>query len=184
MKTSNQEKLKYPIGNFNHKEKSTPKEINSWLTDLEKLPVQLKKLVTNLNELELKFKHRQNGWTIRQLVHHIADSHMNGFVRFKWTITEDEPTIKPYKEDLWAKTPDDKEAHIEFSLKILEGLHGRWSFLIKSNKSNLKKKMFHPEYGNRPVDLIRMLHLYAWHGKHHMGHIKQALNFRNDFRRK
>ena len=168
------EKLKYPIGKF-----ETPIDINAtmlaeWIKAIELFPTQVQAEVNGLSEEELDTPYRPEGWTIRQVVHHLADSHINAYTRFKLALTEDNPTVKPYMEDKWALLPEAKSAPIDASLKILEGIHQRWVATMKSMTEDQQKNTFgHPEHG-RLFYLDETAGLYAWHGKHHLEHIKIA----------
>ena len=121
------EKLKFPIGKFQKPETISQSHIKQWIADVENLPAELSSLIKNLDENQLNLRYRQGGWTIRQVVHHIADSHLNSFMRFKLTLTEESPMIKPYDQDAWAELPDALIAPVGDSLKIIEGIHHRWS---------------------------------------------------------
>jgi len=168
------EDLRYPTGKFQIPDVINSESIEDWIETIEKFPARLKMEVENLGKEELEWKHRPEGWTIRQLVHHCADSHMNSFMRFKLALTEDKPVIKPYMEDLWAKLPDASSVPISCSLRILEGLHKRWAYLLRSmSESEFKREFVHPEY-NRTYQLGAITALYAWHCNHHLAHIKQA----------
>lgn len=175
------EELKYPIGKFNW-----PKEINDDLiTDcintIEKFPFDLKTETEKLTDKELAFIYRPEGWNIRQVVHHCADSHAHAFTRFKLALTEDKPTIKPYLENLWAQLPDVTNAPIEWSFDIIDGIHKRWVFLMRTmNDNDWKKSFIHPEH-DRELKLESVVSLYAWHCNHHLAHVKQALNFTGKF---
>ena len=168
------EHLKYPIGKFKKPANITAAQIQSWKQDIEALPVLLKELVEPLSEEQLNTPYRPGGWTVRQVVHHVADSHMNALTRFKWTLTEEHPTIKAYYEDRWAELADYTETPIEVSLHFLTALHFRWSVLLKSlSEEDLKRTFFHPE-SKKTYSLEDMTGLYAWHGKHHMAHIEMV----------
>ena len=169
------EQLKYPIGKFQKPENITRPIIQNWIAEIEALPSQINALVAGLSTEQLKLTYRTGGWTIRQVVHHIFDSHINSYIRFKWTLTEDQPTIKAYFEDRWAELEDSKDAPVGLSLQLLEGLHQRWAILMKSlTDEQLKRSFFHPE-SKRLFQLDEMIGLYAWHGKHHLAHIRLAL---------
>ena len=169
------ERLKYPIGKFSKPETISEKDIKNWITDIEQFPNRLNKLVPYLSASELNYRYRPEGWTIKQIVHHCADSHMNSFMRFKLCLTEELPTIKTYQEAKWAELPDATEADISSSLRLLEGLHARWTVLLRSlDPSVLSKQYIHPEKA-QPMDLANTIALYAWHCNHHLAHIKQAL---------
>ncbi len=175
MQSQNLEDLKYPIGKFSKPESISEEEIKSWITDIEQFPNRLNKLVPYLSASELNYRYRPDGWTIRQVVHHCADSHMNSFIRFKLCLTEELPTIKPFNDSKWAELPDATEADISTSLKLIEGLHARWTILLKSlDASELSKQYIHPDK-QQPLSLLDSIALYAWHGNHHLAHIKQAL---------
>ncbi|MEE9439681.1 MAG: putative metal-dependent hydrolase [Saprospiraceae bacterium] len=167
------DKLKYPIGKYNPGKISMDK-LEEWIDGIEKFPSLLRKTVKGLNEKELLKTYRPEGWNIRQLVHHLADSHMNSFIRFKLALTEDCPTIKPYEESNWATFPDANKQPIESSLLILEGLHSRWTTLLKNmSVTDFSKSFLHPEH-KISTDLASTVGMYEWHGKHHLEHIKIA----------
>jgi len=181
MKKSTLTALKYPIGEFKMPKKITEKNIESSIKNIEKFPAKLKKEVEELNEKTLEFRHRLGGWTIRQLVHHLADSHINAYVRTKLACTEKNPTITPYDESAWANTDDAGEAPIRWSLQLLEGLHKRWAILlIGLNDEELKRTYYHPVY-KRKITISYLIFLYAWHCQHHLAHIKQAKKYKNKF---
>ena len=169
------QKLKYPIGRFSKPDPITREDIDSWITEIEALPGQIKQLVGGLDEEKLNFRYRPEGWNIRQVVHHITDSHFNSFVRFKLALTENDPVIKPYDQVSWADLPDGKTADVNFSLLMLEGLHQRWLVLLRSMTPEQFDRTFkHPE--REGIQKLSVnVGLYAWHGKHHLAHIKQAL---------
>jgi hypothetical protein len=172
----NLESLKYPIGQFIRPKTIDKHQIEIWIQTIEHFPKKLKQETENITEQELEIKYRPNGWTIKQVVNHCADSHMNSFIRFKLALTEDIPTIKPYFENLWAELPDSKNFPIESSLKILEGLHERWhEILINLSETELNKQFLHPETNNL-FDLKTTIGIYAWHCEHHLAHIKIAIN--------
>lgn len=175
MQSENIEDLKYPIGKFNKPETISEGDIKTWITDIEQFPNRLNKLVPYLSESELNYQYRPEGWNIKQVVHHCADSHMNSFIRFKLCLTEELPTIKPFDDGKWAELPDATEADISTSLKLIEGLHARWTVLLKSlEESDLRKQYIHPDKA-QPLSLLDSIALYAWHGNHHLAHIKLAL---------
>lgn len=164
---------RYPIGEFKCSAIISHEEVTEWINEIREFPSRLVEVVRNLTDIELNKTYRVKGWTIRQVVHHIADSHMNAFIRFKLALTEHNPTIKPYDQDEWAKSADCK-LPIEASLKIIESLHERWSFLLQSlSEEQLKRTFHHPDSGLVPVE--RNIGIYAWHGNHHLAHIKNAL---------
>lgn len=168
------EKLKYPIGKFQKPESITKSHVEKWIKVIAEFPDELNREVKDLTAQELEKQYRPDGWTIKQVVHHCADSHMNSFIRFKLALTEKVPTIKPYVENLWAELPDSKNYPVKDSLKILEGLHARWSNLLKNlSDDDLEKEFIHPET-NEKISLISNVGFYAWHCKHHLAHIINA----------
>ncbi len=167
------EQLRYPIGRFHAPATIDNTLISKLVTEIESFPKRLKAEVANLSEAQLDTPYRPNGWTIRQVVHHCADSHMNSFIRFKLALTEVKPTIKPYYEERWAELADSKTLAIEPSLVLLEGLHQRWATLLKSLKSDdLARTFVHPEHG-KEFRLDVTISNYAWHGNHHLAHITE-----------
>ncbi len=175
MQSPDIEKLKYPIGRYTKPEPITSEYINNWIRDIEALPGQVKELVNNLDDKKLELRYRPGGWSIRQVINHLADSHMNSFIRFKLALTEDKPTIRPYLQEKWAEMPDACQGDINYSIQMLEGLHHRWVILLKNLTPEQYKIVYlHPERsGDQLLDAT--LGLYAWHGKHHLAHIKLAL---------
>ncbi|MBC7486452.1 MAG: putative metal-dependent hydrolase [Cytophagaceae bacterium] len=173
------EQLRFPIGKFEAPQVLTQDLLNSYLKDIETFPARLKQAVIGLNDSQLDTPYRPDGWTIRQVVNHCADSHMNSLVRFKLALTEEEPTIKPYYEERWAELVDSKTMPIESALLLLEGLHRRWTVLLKSlNSEELKKTFIHPEHGKR-FRLDENIGVYAWHGNHHLAHITTLKKIKN-----
>ncbi len=169
------EKLQYPIGKYFSPDKIDSSLIEKWIQIIESFPARLSETVSGLSEAQLGWLYRPDGWSIRQVVHHCADSHMNSLVRFKLALTEDTPSIKPYFESKWANMPDANTADISDSLKIIEGLHARWVVLLKSMSSiNLKQQFYHPEY-DATFTLDEVIGMYAWHSDHHLAHIKLAI---------
>lgn len=161
---------RYPVGKFAWPKSISEEDRRSLTAQIEEMPAKLRAAVQGLSEAQLDTPYREGGWTVRQVAHHLADSHMNAFIRFKLALTETEPTIKPYEQQLWAELPDGKTAPTEISLRLLDSLHGRWALLIKSMKPEEFTRTFrHPELGL--VTLERNLALYAWHGRHHVAHI-------------
>lgn len=170
----NEQSLKYPIGQFETPEIISVEVLDEWISSIESFPLKLENEVMNLSDKELDYKYRKGGWNIRQLIHHCADSHINSFVRFKLALTEDTPTIKPYFEDRWAELPDVKDSPIKYSLEILNGLHARWSILLKIlEEDDLLREFFHPE-SNKIISLRENIGIYAWHCKHHLEHVRLA----------
>ena len=162
--------LRYPIGAFQRVEKLTDTQRASRISEIDEAPARLSAAVADLTQPQLDTPYRPGGWTVRQLVHHIADSHMNAFTRFKLALTETEPTIKTYEESLWAELADTRTPPIEPSLAIVENLHKRWVILLRSlQPTDWPRKFRHPEWGLETVDFL--LAQYAWHGRHHVAHI-------------
>jgi hypothetical protein len=163
--------LKFPIGKFQKPALLTDEILERFIKDIETFPGRLRKEVSSLNDQQLDTPYRPEGWTLRQVVHHCADSHMNSIIRFKLALTEDKPTIKPYFEERWAELPDSKNLPVEHSLLLLEGLHARWVTLLRLiPKEELKKSFIHPEHG-KEIQLEENLGIYAWHCNHHLAHI-------------
>ncbi len=164
------EDLSYPIGRFKPEVPLTQEKIDECIRDIEGAPAALARGVDGLSDSQLDTPYRPGGWTVRQVAHHLCDSHMNAFMRFKLALTEEEPTIKPYSQALFAELPDAKAAPVSVSLTLLEGLHGRWATLLKSMKpDDFMKTYRHPESGVQ--SLANVLQLYAWHGRHHVAQI-------------
>jgi uncharacterized damage-inducible protein DinB len=164
------EDLRYPIGKFSYDKESTSQKRAAWMRDIAELPVHLRKAVSSLSAAQLDTPYREGGWTVRQVVHHLADSHMNAFIRFKLALTESTPLIKPYDEKAWATLADVQGQDIELSLMLLQGLHARWSALLSSlGPDQLDRTFQHPESGIQKLD--RTLQTYAWHSRHHVAHI-------------
>ncbi|MGG2056882.1 YfiT family bacillithiol transferase [Lysinibacillus pakistanensis] len=165
--------LRYPIGQFQFPEVVTIEQVKDWIEDIRLLPRQLAEELSGASEQALAKTYRENGWTVTQLIHHIADSHMNSYIRFKLALTEDVPTIKPYNEAEWAQLPD-SELPVATSHKLIESLHERWVYLLSSlTEEQLQRAFNHPDSGL--LTLEKAIALYAWHGKHHLAHIQNAL---------
>lgn len=170
------DRLRYPIGQFNMTEDISLDQVENLITQIEGVPRLVADSVKDLSEEQLSSSYRPGGWTIRQVVHHIADSHMNGYIRFKLALTEDIPTIKPFNEVLWAELEDARTLPVEVSLKLIETLHLRWAILLRSlSTTELNRQFRHPEAGD--LSLKKAIGLYAWHGNHHLAHI---VNFRKN----
>ena len=176
MAQSDLEKLKYPIGLYAPPEVITQNYLDQWIDEIASLPQLMRSAVSGLRDEQLDTPYRPGGWTVRQVVHHVPDSHINSYVRFKWTLTEETPTIKAYHEDRWAELNEARHAPIEPSLKLLEALHERWVLMLKALKEeDLRKKFIHPET-NSEVRIDWNIGNYAWHGKHHLAHITNLKN--------
>lgn len=175
------EDLRYPIGKFAAPEVITAQHIKDWIKDIQSLPAELKKATAKMSNEQLDTPYRPDGWTVRQVVHHLADSHANAYIRFKLAMTEENPMIKPYKEDLWAELKDGKQAPIAVSITLLIALHKRWVIFLKGlNKREFTKHAYvHPE-SQRTFLLSQALGLYSWHGRHHLAQIT-ALKERNNW---
>lgn len=175
MENSELERLKYPIGKFKRPEQITEKHIADWIQTLEVLPSKLQNLVENLTEEQLETPYRPEGWTVRQTVHHISDSHHNSYLRFKWALTEDKPIIKAYDEKAWAELFDTKSGPIQLSLNHLSAVHAKLVYLLRGlSDDDLKRKFLHPE-GHVETVLDENIGRYAWHSNHHFAHIKNLL---------
>jgi len=163
---------RYPIGKFKLVDEINASVRNAWINDIESLPHLLKEACSSLDEDVLNTPYRDGGWTARQVIHHLADSHMNSYVRFKWSLTEEEPVIKAYDEKLWAMEPEAKFGDIQNSLDLIEALHARLTVVLKNmSEKDFQRGFMHPE-SNKRWQLDKTLAVYAWHGKHHIGHIK------------
>ncbi len=164
------EDLRYPIGKY-ITQPFTEKLSGEWLTDIKNLPQHLENAILNLDEVQLNTPYREGGWSVKQVVHHVADSHMNAYIRFKLRLTEDSLVIKPYNEAAWAEMADTKNLPVNISLTLLHALHSRWYEVLKNMSSeDLDKTVYHPE-NKTAYTLWEMLGLYAWHSKHHVAHI-------------
>ena len=167
---SEQDSLRYPIGRFRAPESSTPESRAAEMATLRALGAELKKAVAGLTDAQLDTAYREGGWTVRQVVHHIADSHVNAFLRFKHALTEEWPVIKAYDEAAWAELADSKTLPVAASLEMIEGLHARWVALAAAmTEAEFQKGFTHPERGK--VGLATALAMYAWHARHHTAHI-------------
>lgn len=171
--------LRFPIGEFTWNGEWDGERRSAWTKGIRELPDQLREAVAGLTEEQLDTPYRPGGWTVRQVVHHVADSHMNSYIRFKLALTEEEPVIKPYREELWAELPD-SASPLDPSFKLLEGLHQRWCKLLEElNEEELDRAFYHPE-SQQQVPLRRALGIYDWHGRHHTAHItslRQRMNW-------
>ena len=160
---------RFPIGKFQRPSEYTTELRAHHIAEIERTPALMRKAVTGLTEAQIDTPYRDGGWTVRQVTHHVPDSHMNSYIRFKLALTEDNPTIKPYEEQLWAELPDSK-LPVEISLRTLELLHERWVVLLKSMDGAAWKRTFrHPALGDVP--LMAAAAMYAWHGNHHVAHV-------------
>lgn len=173
MKNTELEKLRYPIGQFNAPEKYTSEYLSEKIAEIASLPERLKMEVSQLTNEQLNTAYRPDGWTIRQVIHHCADSHMNCFIRIKWALTEEKPIIKYYHEDLWGELHDNTTMPIGPTLSLLEGLHFRLAYLMESfSEIDLQKSFLHPA-NNKEYKLEEIIGTYAWHSNHHLAHITE-----------
>ncbi|MFO7247081.1 MAG: bacillithiol transferase BstA [Thermaerobacter sp.] len=162
---------RYPIGRFQFDADRAPELRAQWIEDLAQAPALLRQAVAGLNDRQLDTPYREGGWTVRQVVHHVADSHLNAYVRLRLALTEERPVIKPYSEKAWAELSDARTAPVDSSLALVEGLHQRWVALLRSLRPDDFARTFqHPETGEQSLD--RLVAFYAWHGKHHAAHIR------------
>lgn len=168
------EQLKYPIGKFEPPANITKDILSKWIAAISSFPTRLKNEVNHLTDEQLDTQYRPEGWTIRQVIHHCADSHMNSLTRFKLALTEDQPTIKPYYEERWAELLDSKNMPIAPSLKMLEGIHERWTVLLNHLTEEQNSRIFiHPEHGKK-FRIDENIGVYAWHCNHHLAHITET----------
>ena len=175
MENNNLEQLRYPIGKYIIPNPITKDQLSDWISILEHLPKRLADMVTPLSDDQLETPYRPEGWTVRQLVHHISDSHHHSYIRFKWGLTEDNPTIKPYFEKEWSKLFDAKTAPIQMSLNHLSAVHAKLVYLLKGlSEEDLQRKFTHPD-GNEETTLAENIGRYAWHGSHHFAHIENLI---------
>jgi len=161
---------RFPTGTFNFDPAVTPETRLRAIAAIRDTPAKLRAAANGMTDAELETPYRDGGWTVRQVIHHVPESHMNAFVRFKLALTEDSPTIKPYREDAWVKLPDVPRVPVETSLTLLDALHQRWVALLEvMTPQDFVRPLLHPERGT--VTLDWMLQLYAWHGPHHTAHV-------------
>lgn len=171
----NIESLKYPIGKFQRPTALTQQDRIKLIKSIQKLPKRLTKTVEYLSEEQLNTPYRPGGWTVAQVVHHLPDSHVNSYIRFKWALTEDTPIIKAYDEKLWSETPDATTTDIKSSLQLLKGLHKRWSrVLTNMTEQDYARELSHPEWSSN-LSLDTMLALYSWHCDHHLAHVQELV---------
>jgi uncharacterized damage-inducible protein DinB len=161
---------RYPIGRFSPDPNPTPDLRTRQIEQIAGLPARMRRAVAGLNDNQLNTPYRDGGWTVRQVVHHVSDSHLNAYIRFKWSLTESSPTIKAYDEQAWARLKDSELTSVDISLNLLEALHARWTVLLRSmTPEDFQRRFVHPDSG--PHDGDWLLSLYAWHGNHHVAHI-------------
>jgi uncharacterized damage-inducible protein DinB len=162
--------LRFPIGKHKREENLTPARRSALIEIIAGTPQKLREALHGLSAGQLDTPYRPGGWTVRQVVHHMPDSHLNAYIRFKLALTEEQPTIKPYEEDRWAELPDTFNTPVEVSLALLESLHVRWVNLLRSlTEADWQRTLQHPQNGE--MTLLNVLELYAWHGPHHVAHV-------------
>jgi hypothetical protein len=179
MEELNLEKLKFPIGKFEAPKAFTSEYISEKIAEIESFPERLRKESLHLSDEQLDTPYRPGGWTVRQVIHHCAESHMNCFIRIKWALTENNPVIKAYDETLWSELPDNLKMPIQPTLNLLEGLHYRIGFILKNlPETDLEKSFIHPE-NNSEYQIKQIIGTYAWHGNHHLAHITNLKKHKN-----
>lgn len=162
--------LRYPVGKYVRCESLTPEQRSEMIAQIAATPKNLRDAVAGLSHEQIDTPYRPGGWTVRQVVHHLPDSHMNSYMRLKLALTENDPPIKTYEEQLWADLPDSRETPVEVSLTLLEALHQRWEILLRAMRpEEFARTLRHPELGPMPID--NLVGIYAWHGRHHVAHI-------------
>lgn len=162
--------LQFPIGPYEPPATISAEQVGRWIDQIERLPADLRRVVEPLTEAQLDTPYRPGGWTARQVIHHIPDSHLNGYIRCKWALTEERPAIKAYDQDGWAQLVDSR-APVGLSLDLLSALAGRWVVLLRAlGEEDLARSFLHPEAGELRLDTC--IGLYAWHGRHHLAHVE------------
>ena len=173
------EKLKYPIGKFIAPTEYTCEYLSNKIQEIESFPERLKSETIDFTDEQLDTPYRPGGWTVRQVIHHCAESHMNCYIRIKWALTENNPVIKAYDENLWSQLPDNLQMPIEPTLSLLEGLHFRLAYIMKNlSEDDLEKTFVHPE-NNSEYKIKQIIGTYAWHGNHHLAHITTLKKYKN-----
>ena len=161
---------RYPIGKWDRRDTLTPGERAAMIAQIGEVPARMRTAIAGLDEAQLDTPYREGGWTVRQVVHHVPDSHLNSYTRFKLALTEEEPTIRPYDEAKWAALSDSRDTPVETSLTMLDALHDRWTILLRAmSDDDFRRTLRHPDIGVMSLDAL--LSLYAWHGRHHVGHV-------------
>ncbi len=172
---NNDDQLRYPAGKFIPKDSYTADELKQYIDTIEALPKEVEKTLHTLSQKQLDTPYRDGGWTARQVIHHISDSHINAYVRTKWLLTESTPVIKAYEEKKWAETPETRLDPL-ISIELLKALHVKWTSLLRRlEPDDFRKSFVHPETGKH-VTLERMVAMYAWHGEHHVAHLRIVAN--------
>ncbi|MFT6981572.1 MAG: hypothetical protein ACJAUD_000336 [Crocinitomicaceae bacterium] len=173
--------LRFPIGKFVTPESISDEQLKEWIESIREFPVSVFGLCSKLSEQEINWIYRPGGWAIKQVIHHCADSHMNSLIRFKLALTEDRPTIRPYKEGLWADLVDSQDNDIRNSINILAGTHKKWvMILLNLRQEDMHRGYIHPEH-NKYFSIGEAIGLYAWHCNHHLAHIQLALKSKGSF---
>lgn len=168
------EKLRFPVGRYQTLPEISAKQIGAWIIEIAALPSRLRIEVKGLSDVQLDTHYRPGGWTLRQVIHHLPESHMNAYIRFKLAITEDNPIVRPYFEDRWAECEDAKAGPVDVSLDLLDSLHKRWVLFLKTLKiSDFERTFTHPEH-QKSFKLKDVVGMYAWHGLHHLAHISET----------
>jgi hypothetical protein len=168
--------LAFPIGEYSANKTPNKSIIEKWISEIEVFPSALYSLLEHITTEKLQWKYRPGGWSVKQVVHHCADSHMNSIIRFKLALTEDLPTIRPYQEDKWAELPDSLSNNLQDSLTLLTSLHSKWVKLLRIlSEEELNREFIHPEHGQK-MSLKETIGMYAWHCNHHLAHVKQAIS--------
>jgi len=163
---------RYPIGKFSSKDSYTPAERTDFMQRIESLPGRLDAAVVGMNDKQFDTPYRDGGWTVRQVVHHVADSHANAYIRVKWALTEDKPVIKPYDEKAWATTPE-TTSDPALSLAFLKALHAKWTLLLKNMSEAERQRLFIHPATQKTFNADQLMAMYAWHGDHHLAHITE-----------
>ena len=164
------EDLRYPVGRFDPRLPLAEADRKAAIDSIAATPARLREAVAGLSDAQLDTPYRDGGWTVRQVVHHVPDSHLNAYVRFKLALTEDAPTIRPYHEELWSELADGRSAPVDVSLELLDALHTRWLLLLRSlSDADFARPLVHPEMG--PLTIATLVRMYEWHGRHHVAHI-------------
>ena len=161
---------RYPIGKWDRRDTLTTGERVAMIAQIGEVPARMRTAIAGLDQAQLDTPYREGGWTVRQVVHHVPDSHLNSYTRFKLALTEEEPTIRPYDEAKWAALSDSRDTPVETSLTMLDALHDRWTILLRAmSDDDFRRTLRHPDIGVMSLDAL--LSLYAWHGRHHVGHV-------------
>ena len=162
--------MRYPAGTLAYDPDVTPDKRRAWIQEIAATPRRFRAALEGLTDAQLDMPYRPGGWTVRQLAHHVPDSHLNAYCRLKLAMTEDNPTIKPYDQDAWARLPDTAQTPVAVSLSLLDAVHHRWGVLLDSlSAQDFARSLMHPEYG--PMTIDRLVQMYAWHGRHHVAHL-------------